>query len=234
MTDTKEGTVVPENDESVVSLSREEYDKLVEDRANDAQAKSNLTNEIIDLREKKQEVEEALKKASEKPADVPPVEAGELTPEKIAELTSNTVRNILKENDSEKASVSKEIALKEFQETHKEFHPDNDEAGLKRSALEKKLSMFSTDNLKTKEEFLSILESASKLLVDVKKEVAPSNPSAYSSPSANTHQKSEDEETLSSIELKIIERTFDGDKEKYLKQKAKRPEYVEQLLEWAK
>ena len=235
MSEKKEGVNTPSNDDNIVSLSREEYDKLVEERANDAQAKSNLTNEIKELREKKQEIEEELKTALEKPASTPAENfSDEITPEKIAELASSTVKNILMEKESELASKNKSEAFEDFIKSNKRFHPENDEAGLKRSALEKKLKMFNTDSLKSREEFLSVLESASKLLPDVDNEPATQNPSAYTSPSANLNVDSASSHELDSRELKLIDRSFGGNKEEYLKQKAKRPDYVEQLLEWAR
>ena len=43
-----ENKVVPNNEEDVVSLSREEYNKIVGELANRTQDKENLVNEIKD------------------------------------------------------------------------------------------------------------------------------------------------------------------------------------------
>jgi len=227
----------PEEGE-VVTLKREDYDKFVKD----SEAKENLVSEIKDLREKKQlsesEAEELRKKVEElsnidkegENAEKPVIDST-----KIDELIEQRLQDRLSKKEVEDRAVSKQEAIRKFKESNKEFHEDNDEGGLKFSALEKKLSMFNTDNVRSTEEFLTILNSAKTLMGGgIKKNDEQANPYA-NTPSEEGHSVpvEDKDKNLTPVELKLIERSFGGDKGKYLEQKAKRPDFVENLLRHA-
>ena len=150
-------------------------------------------------------------------------------------LKTETVQKLFAQKDEDNAKSSYEDALINFKESNKEFHPDNDEGGLKFSALERELSSFNTSGLKSKNEFLAVFDKAKILLGgENKSEVINQNPYDDTSSESGSSPKEVDNINLSSIELKLINSTFEGDKERYLKQKAKRPDYVDELLRWAK
>ncbi len=228
----------PEDDKEVVTLPRAKYDEIVEALANETQSKTNLVNEIKDLREKRQitetEAEELREKLKAK--EDAPGEVVEITPETIASATSKAITEALAEKDSQDADSNREAALVKFKETHKEFHPDNDEGGLKFSAFEKKLKRFNLEGTVSERGFTSIFEDVRALVVGVTPAETPSldpNPPAPSGDGSGTPPKEVGDDTLSSKELKIINDSFDGDKERFLKIRAKRPDYVASLLQYS-
>jgi len=226
----------PISEGETVTVLKKQYDEMVEKLANESQSKVNLVNEIKELREKKQLTEaeaEDLKKQLAQRKEVP-ADSTVLTPERIAEITTDTLRTALAEKEVEVAKSNREAAMATFLSRNKEFHPDNDEGGLKKSALEKKLAQFNTMGLKTEAEFLTVFEDASRLVgIEPKSKstgIDP-NPPAPMARGAEVHEVKV--ENLSTKELQIIERTFGGDKERYIKIKAKRPDYVASLLQYS-
>lgn len=220
-----------------VTVPKAQYDEMVEKLADKTQTNSNLVAEIKDLREKKQlsdsEAEELRKKLEgrvDTPAD------GTITPEQIAEMVADASKKILTERDNETAKQNKDAALEEFFSKNKEFHPENDEGGLKFASLEKKLARFNLTGLKTKEDFMSVFEDARNLVVGTVKEVTPTVTPPLPPHGGGTHAapvKEATDDKLSPKELEIIDRSFGGDKERYLKIKAKRPDYVQTLLAYS-
>ena len=223
--------VTPE--EETVVLSKTEHEELVKKLADESAAKTNLVEEITDLRKKKQITEaeaEELRKKLESAQEIP-TEVGELTADKIAEIASKATQDVLAKNTEVTVASNKESALIKFKEKYKEFHSENDEGGIKIASLERKLERFNINSLSSESEFLSVFEDAYKLL---DKPETPDEPGQQipTDPSTDGPKPGEvDTTNLTPQELKIIEQTFDGDKEAYLKQKAKRPDYVEKLLQ---
>ena len=233
------GTVEPgEGDGDKVEISREEYTKLVEKVAVSEQDKVNLVEEIKDIRTKKQEAEDKLKEALEKPAEPAstPVEGELISTEQIAEAATKAAQAAVAESKKLELETLKENTIVEFRASNPDFEEDNDLGGIKYAEFEKKLAMFNMGTAKTKEDILIVLNSAYNLLpkpteTTVENQTPPSSTPSNTGGSGPT---STDSDNLSAKELKIINDTFDGDKERYLKQKAKRPDYVAELLEWAK
>lgn len=221
-----------------VTVPKEQYDEMVEKLADKTQATANLVAEITELREKKQlteaEAEELRKKLSERDGSG----AGQdLNPDKVVEITSETVRKILADQDIEKAKANKRAALAAFQAKYKEFHPENDEGGLKLSALEKELENFNLSGLVSETDFLARFEKARNLVVG-SGQVQPDggtdpNPLPPNGGGSAPQAKESIDNQLTSKEMQIIDRTFGGDKERYLKIKAKRPDYVATLLQYS-
>lgn len=226
-----------ENDETV-AVPKQQYDEMVEKLAGTTQSNANLVAEIKELREKKQisdaEAEELRKKVTERQETTP---SGDLSPEKIAELATESAKKVLSERDSETAKQNKEAAFNAFFATHKEFHPENDEGGLKRSSLEKKLSRFNLDGITSQTDFMAVLEDARNLVVgngEARTEPGRDpNPLPPNGGGGSAPVKEAQDTQLTSKEMQIIERSFDGDKERYLKIKAKRPDYVATLLQYS-
>lgn len=223
-----------EPQKEVVTLNKEDYDKYVAD----SQAKENLVDEIKDLREKKQlaetERDDAIKKV-EDVSKIPAVETAEITPEKVNEMINQGIQTRLSEQETADTEHNKQEAIQRFKESHKEFHEDNDEGGLKYSSLERELKVFNTGSARSVDDFLSLMEKARTF---IKKEEQPQDTpeTPYSETPANESvvvpAQGLDDKNLTPKELKLITNSFGGNKQKYLEQKAKRPDYVAQLLSY--
>ena len=227
-----------EGDEGeTVTLSKAEHDELVEKLSTETQTKSNLVEEIKELRGQKTAAEEAAetaRKELEEKNSAGSGDATELTAENIAAISAEATQKVLDAKATTDKATNKELALRRFKELHKEFHDDNDEGGLKFSALEKKLSKFNTSDVSTESEYLTILKDAYKLLVEVKPEETQAEDLPIDPTTGSPTIKEVTVDSLTPKELRIIERTFDGDKERYIKQKAKHPQMIEDLLRYAR
>mgnify|MGYP000031195942 CR=1 FL=1 len=225
---------IPVEQEPVV-ITKNDYDEVVEKLASKTQNESNLVAEIKELREKKQLSEaeaENLKKMLAKREESQTPE--ELNPTAVEEIARKTLAVALAERDEETTKSARNSAMLKFVNQHKEFHPDNDVAGIKMALLEKKLNMFDMSNLRSESEFSGILEDASQLIggtVSPKGEPTDLNPSEPTG-EGGAEPKEAPDDKLNAKELKIIDRAFGGDKERYLKQKAKRPDYIRTLLQY--
>lgn len=226
---------VPSED---VSLPKAEYDKLVEELAQKSQAASNLVSEVKEIREKKQlaESEKATLEAKLKEVDdLKNLDPKELTSEKIDSIINERLNESLSKKNAEERTKNQESAFTKFIETHKEFDESNDTGGIKLGALKKKLSMFNLDSQKSVEDFSGIFENARLLLKKEESIVKDTiiNPNSHTSSNETSTLPAEIlEDNLTSIEQKIIDRSFGGDTKRYLEQKSKRPDYVETLLKW--
>lgn len=220
-----------------VTVPKEQYDEMVEKLADATQSKSNLVNEVTELR-KKNQITESEKADLLKQIEASTVQpTGDLDSTKVAELAEQAAKRILSERDSKTAEDNKKAAFAEFLEKHKEFHPDNDEGGLKFSSVERKLSRFNLSGMTSKEDFMSALEDARNLAVGgsqpSKEEGRDPNPLPPAGGNGTTTVREAQSTSLSPKELAIVDRTFGGDKERYLKIKEKRPDYVATLLQYS-
>lgn len=227
-----DGTQVPET----VTVPKEQYDEMVEKLAHNVQATTNLVGEVKELREKNQlsaaETEDLRKQLT---ARVAGEGDGPIDPARITELAAQETRKILSERDNETAKENRKSAFDAFVAKHKEFHPDNDEGGIKLASLEGKLSRFNLTGLKSQSDFMSAFEDARNLTVGYTAprdergtDPNPLPPNGGGSPSIESVDN-----TLSSKEQQIVDQTFGGDKERYLKIKTKRPDYVATLLQYS-
>lgn len=225
-----------EGTEEEVVLTTEQHKELVEGLANLTQDKTNLVNEIKELREKKQiteaEAEELRKKITD---NQQPIDTGVLTPEKVKKTAEKTVSDILEQREKDSAKANRESAIRKFQELHKEFHPGNDEAGIKLGSLENTFNRFNVGSLKTEEEFLSVLDDAYKLLNPSKPlEEAPTEFQDEPVEGRGDPTPSGSDKNLTSKEQKLVRVYFKGSTEDYIKARAKRPDYVDQLLQFVR
>ena len=224
-------------DEDNITLKKEDYEKLVEEHANSTQAKTNLTNEITEIRKTRQEARdevENLTKENKKLKETPAPDTDNQNTD-VKEAAKQVVEAILSEREEGEVKKNMAFALDDFKDNMTEFHSDNDEGGLKFEAFKKSLSKFNFEGLSTKDDFKSVFGDAYKLLVKEDKKDEINNNAFSSSPSDESNQpKVMSVDNLSTRELKFIERSYNGDKEKYLKVKAKRPDYINSLLEWMK
>jgi len=218
------------------TVSKEQYNEIVEKLADATQSKVNLVAEIQELREKKQITEaEAEELRTKLAARTEPEPTEGLNPEKVMEITSEAVRKILADKDLESAKANKKSAMAAFQAKYKEFHPENDEGGLRLAALERELNDFNLGGLVTEADFMTKFEKARSLVVGIQAPTSEDGTDPNPLPpngGGNAGPREAVTTQLTSKEMKIVEQSFGGDKDRYLKIKAKRPDYVASLLQY--
>lgn len=184
-----------------------------------------LTEEHIELRGKKQEVEgerDALK-AKLNPDNVPPK----------AESTDvdAAVQKYLERESAKTTEETKISAVNRFKNEHKEFDDANDPGGLKYAAFQEKLKMFNISGFKKETEFLEVFENTLTLMKD-KKDSKTRIP--YSDAGTGGGSPKETQITnVSSTEQTIIG-NLGWTEERFLKVKAKHGQrYIDSLLRHA-
>jgi len=221
-----------EGDENTVVLSKEEHKKLVEEKASLAQDKSNLVNEIKEIREKKSLSEKQVEELSSKIEELKNL-GGDKSHLNIQELAEKTVKEFYEKQQAQTRESAKQSAMTKFLQDNPEFAPENDETGLKKSAFEKKLERFNISILSKEEDFLSAYNDALSLM-DIKKKIDEGGSPLDLPPSSNPKPLEANIDSLSAKELKVINQFMGGDKEAFLKKKIKYPEFIESLLEHVK
>lgn len=220
-------------DEGKVTLSEEKFNKLVKSQADLTQTKSNLVSEIQELREKKQLTED---EKAELITKVTELEAGKseekIETEDVKTVAEEVVNKIFSKREAESREDSMRKAMESFMKSNPEFSSENDEGGLKKSAFEKKLVIFNTDNCKSQEDFLSVFNDTNRLLGGTVKSVEDVNNNIPAAIGETGKPKEVEIHELDPKELKVINRFMEGDKEKYLKIKSKRPDYVASLFQY--
>jgi hypothetical protein len=199
--------------------------KTDEDKAKLEETVESLTNEIKEIRKSRQEDREALD-AVLKGAD------DKVTPPVNDDETTETVKKLLQAQEVQNVERYKEAALEDFKRSLPEFHPDNDTTGLAYKAFERELNKFNLSDLRDKEEFAKRFKEVHVFMNRNKSEdtAGGANPMAASPSSAGGADPSiSDGNELTKKEKDLIA-AQGWDKERYLKLKAKRPQYVEKLL----
>lgn len=140
----------------------------------------------------------------------------------------NTVKSLLEKERKSEIEANKEKARQIFFDKNKEFHPDNDAAGLKFSKVQKELSELREDGKVSVDDFLLLLSKAKKLATD--KEITPDRvPVDASTPISNSSPESNSGSKLTAKEQELIKQVG-WTEERYITLKAKQPDYVRNLL----
>lgn len=217
------GEIDPVEDES--SEGQNISKQIVEENAKLKENLVSVVEEIKSMREAKRLLEQEVEKLKTKPAE-------DNKPDPDDEKISKTVFTILEREKASKALSNKKEAFENFIKEHKEFHSSNDPTGLKKQALENKLSRFNSSGIVEKEGFYSLIEDAYNLLVnrdtDSKNSSEGHNPYTSTTVSVNQPTIVSDKE-LSLKEKELIERNG-WTKEKYLKLKTTNPSFLEGLF----
>lgn len=216
MTNTPEldadGNPINPGGEDKVVLSKEEHTKIVSELAAKAQAEASLLQEVTDLRKKNRDLED--KKVVPEPTEVQKVVQEELAKKEVEQAKSNF-----------------EAVTNSFLASHPEFSTENDPGGIKFKAFQKSLSRINLSGLKTIEEFEEAFQDAYSLM-DRKATTDPMNPS---SPRSSSRAPAvQPNAQLPSNEMALVKSHFGGNVEAYLKAKAKKPVYFEELLKWTR
>lgn len=233
-----EDTQKTETSDETITVSKKQYDEAITTGAEAAQAKANLTNELVDVRKKKQEAEEreaALKAELEAARKNQKPDDSVLDAAKAAEIAKAEIVKTLAEREADTVKVNKESAYAAFYAKHKAFHPDNDAGGLKMAIVQKQMDRFNTSSLKSEADYLNVLEDAARLSgAEKPSDDGSRNPNPQiPNGSGGDAKEVDDSKELSAKEANLINRSFDGDKERYLKIRNSRPEYVKHLLQYA-
>lgn len=199
--------------------------QIVEENAKLKESLNNVVEEIKSMREAKRLLEQEVEKLKTKPDE------GN-KPDPDEEKISKTVFTILEREKASKAQSNKKEAFESFIKEHKEFDPSNDPTGLKRQALENKLSRFNTSGVVEKGDFYSLIEDAHNLLVsrgtDTKNSSEEYTP--YTSTTVSVKQPTiVSDKELTPREKELIERNG-WTKEKYLKLKTTNPSFLDGLF----
>lgn len=193
--------------------------EVIEELAQAKQAVENLANEIKELRSKKnEEIEELKKKIVEKP------EAGE---DKVD--VHSQVEKVLNERHEKEIEIARKEAIEEFRNSLPDFSADNDPGDIKFKAFQKELNKFNLSDLRSKEEVKARLKEVHDFMNRGKQKTeTPYNPYA-ASPKSGGAPADGGSSNLSDKE-KILIRKHGFSEEKYLKLRDKQPGYIATLL----
>jgi hypothetical protein len=200
-------------DEGAVTLTAQEYKDLTEKLATKVQAEVNMSQELKDLREKNRKL-----------AEQPQVETKDI---------SSVVEAELAKRDAEQLKTIQAIALTNWLEAHPQFSPEEDKDGLKFAAFQKALGRVNLVGIKSEQDYIQVLNDALRLTEQVPT-MQPTNNFASSPIGGVPVRGSSPVQNMTPAEQKFITNSMGGNIEKYLVLKAKRPEYVEELLKWQK
>lgn len=206
--------ITPGGDE-VVQLTKAEHDEIVRKLAEAEQAKTNTVEELKTLRTKNAELKAQVENPEVPTTEVEKVVQAELAKKEAAEVT-----------ETYKASVA------QFLDEHPEFSTENDPGGVKFAAYQKALGRINLGGLKTPNEFAEALNDALGLM-ERKVDSMPNNSSSAPRSSAQVPLAPK-HQNLTSQEDKLVKSHYAGNYEAYLKDKAKRPEYFEVLLQYSR
>lgn len=200
--------------------------ELTDEEKEAAKDKSQLVDELKELRLKNGLMKDLLEKKEELPAPAP---AAPTEDDKIISV----IKKVLDSEKASNAQANKTAAFEKFVAEHPEFNPENDSLGLKRNALEKKLAQFNVTGLTTLDEFYTVIGDAKRLLTgNDNQSTTPTGTQIPNSqtptPKPNPSGKKDDE--LTPQELKLAEKTG-RTREQMLKIKLKHPDLLRDLLE---
>lgn len=184
--------------------------------AEEAQAKAGLVEELKAEREAKRLAKEELEKTKAR------TDLNNTDPVEI-------VKKVLEEKEQEASKGAFESALTDLKKTYNEFSPETDTAGIAFKKFEAEMSKFNFSGLKTKEEYQARLKEVYEHM-NRSKSTNDTNVNFYQGTKQfGSEHKTTDADTFSDAEVRLM-RDFGWDKERFLKQKNKRPAFVASLL----
>jgi len=225
-----DGVVTPEEVvvEPVVTpveeTPEEKLEKISEERDVLLRTKETLVGELQDLRKKKQLTEEEKETLAQKVAEL---EGAGGEPKETDVLKK--VEEMLNKSKQENVTKSQEKAMNKFIAKYPALSPANDEAGLLKSAFERKLATFNMSNLEDESEFLSVFEDTYKLLGKTDAPVID-DPAVINTPGSAAAPKAEDLNKLQPKEVEYVNKHLKGDVKRYLDLKLRYPQVVEGIL----
>lgn len=215
------------NKESLASMTPEQIVELAEKaqladelKTKHEQAeseKANLVEELKEERKKKQLAEAALAVNNNGSQVVDEQKARDIVKAVLSEERSNQIETTRSEFDAK------------FKASNPEFNTSNDPGGIKYDAFKKTLSKFNLNGLTKESDFAEVYSAAMILLGKGQTQNNQgNNPYAFGQTSRGNITAASDN-NISAKERKLIE-SIGWTEEKYLQQKAKRPEYIQSIL----
>lgn len=141
---------------------------------------------------------------------------------------SEEVQKALLERDRQQAETNRTSAESSFK-SRKDFTPEADPGEIKFNAVKKKFAMFDTSKLKTTEEFLAVWQDAYRLVNNQTHNTHIQNNQDMFSRNSGGAPREVETSQLTSEERSVVQRMGWTD-DQFLKQKTKRPQYVESLM----
>jgi uncharacterized protein (DUF3084 family) len=196
-----------------VAAAEEKY-KLLETNMN------NVVEELKNTRKTKQEIEAERDALKAKAGQNDPTDVDVKIQEALAQKEAREIESI------------KNNSIRKFKETHKEFHPDNDPAGVKYAAFEQRLARINLNGLTTEEQFMEAFDDAFIILNKGTQQTPQTRQNPYASTTQHTASpKTTNDSGLTAQEETLIKK-MGWDEARYLKIKKSRPEYVKSLLKF--
>lgn len=205
--------------EEDIKKAEEEKAKLIETIANLEQDKANVVSELVAKRESERLAKEELERVKkEKGSDFNNTDPTEI------------VEKVLQKKEQEASQNAFELAKTELKRKYNEFSPETDSAGIVFKKFESEMSKFNFSGLRTKEEYANRLDEVYEHMNRTKH--GDEKAQFYSGQrQSGSDTKTTDGSNLSDAESRLI-RELGWDKERYLKQKEKRPAYIASLLKY--
>jgi hypothetical protein len=206
-----------ETDIKLESLTEDALSEIIKERdeakslaEKNQQSLNNVVEELKELRQKKE---------AQVVKPIEGVNIDELIAAKFKEVETAQQAKVLVEAQSK--------AREKFMAEHKEFSPENDPSGIRRAALESKLSRFNLGVAKSEDDALEILNDAYELL-SRREQVTYTNEAApLSAGSSNKHVDKSG--SLTGKEIATMQR-LNWTREKFIDMKLKHPELVSELF----
>lgn len=190
------------------------------------QDKLALTGELTDNRPKLRDANEQIELL--KTQLTAAVQKNDANPED--KKIEDVIRRVLGNKEQVDADKNRKAAFDQFISEHKEYSPDNDPGGVKKSALEREFGNFNLTGLVETTDFKARIEKADRLLRgSTIRETENGNEPNSSGPSSTTAIEPENSTKLSPREKEVIERNG-WTEAQYLSLKTKMPGYVESLF----
>jgi DNA repair exonuclease SbcCD ATPase subunit len=206
----------PNDDDNKILVDKEELANL----AKEAEDKQKLSEEIRELRSKKNEEIEALKK--------------QLSQDGKSEVNiDEKIDEVLSKKEQEQSKKEKEEAILEFRESLSEFSSDNDPGDLKFKAFQKELNKFNFADVKNKNEMNKRLKEVYEFVnrkTNKEEDDNGQSPYAFTRKNGGNHSESSND-SLSDKEKRLI-KTYGFTDEYFIEQKKKRPYYINNLLKF--
>ena len=204
------------NDENneFANLTPEQIKVIIQERDELAKAKQSLTEDLLAEKKKKQEAEAKIKT---------------LAPTTAPDDVQRIVEETLLKREQEDIKKAQEEAWEKFLANNKEFSPDVDKEGLRKTALESKLKNFNFNGARKVEDFMERLNDAAMLLNKVQSP-SPSNPYASQPAHSGGAPVVSEGASLSPTERATMSR-LGWDVKKFTDMKLKHPEMFASLFQ---
>lgn len=216
---TPEGEISTEEDVPQGEVSSEEGGESGKPQPTETEKK--LIGQITELRKKNQELQ--VQKLGEKPEEAIPSNSNkENDPEQA-------VRKVLNEQFEKERKVNRSEALRLFQESHPEYHPENDLSGVRMDSLLETLSRLNISESRNVNSILRDFEDSHYLMNKGKEK--PNNNNVDSGGDASTSSVSGRPRVVSTNQLSDEENALREGKgwsiEKFIQMKAKYPDILQ-------